>query len=306
MYGYIYLTTNLINNKKYIGKKKSDIFLGNKYLGSGIALNSAIEKYGRSNFTVELVDMADSLEELNEKEKFYIEKYNAVLSEEYYNIANGGDGGIVWGTEENHPSKHTDRAGEKNPSYGKHWYTNGEINIYLRETDIVPDGFYRGCTRIRGRKKGCFKHSDETKKKISKSLKGRKMSPESIEKIKNYYLNMTDEQKNIRSENCRKRQLGKKYTDEHKNNISKALKGRVKSKEECENISKRQKERFRKLKENNININFGYNQTGTTWVHRYIDGIKECHMVKQEELENYLNNGYTIGRGKIKKQYNDN
>ena len=35
MYGYIYKTTNLVNGKIYIGQKKSDVFLGDKYLGSG-------------------------------------------------------------------------------------------------------------------------------------------------------------------------------------------------------------------------------------------------------------------------------
>ena len=35
MFGYIYLTTNLINEKKYIGQKTSNKFLGESYLGSG-------------------------------------------------------------------------------------------------------------------------------------------------------------------------------------------------------------------------------------------------------------------------------
>ena len=50
MYGYIYLTTNHINGKKYIGQKKSNVFLGEKYLGSGKILKQALKKWCRKFF----------------------------------------------------------------------------------------------------------------------------------------------------------------------------------------------------------------------------------------------------------------
>lgn len=43
MYGYIYKTTNLINNKIYIGQHKHEKF-DIKYFGSGYALVNAIKK----------------------------------------------------------------------------------------------------------------------------------------------------------------------------------------------------------------------------------------------------------------------
>lgn len=97
MYGYIYKTTNKINNKIYIGQKKSDVFLAEKYLGSGVRLKSAIKYYGKENFSVELVDTADSLEKLNEKEIYYISYYSSTNPEIGYNISFGGGGisGIV-------------------------------------------------------------------------------------------------------------------------------------------------------------------------------------------------------------------
>ena len=54
-YGFIYITTNKINGKKYIGKKK---YCGNyeTYLGSGIAIKNEIAKYGRENFTREIIE----------------------------------------------------------------------------------------------------------------------------------------------------------------------------------------------------------------------------------------------------------
>lgn len=49
--GYIYLTINRVNNKKYIGKHST--LSGEKdksYLGSGFILSKAVKKYGSKNF----------------------------------------------------------------------------------------------------------------------------------------------------------------------------------------------------------------------------------------------------------------
>ena len=45
MYGYVYITTNLINNKRYIGQHKSDKF-DTKYKGSGTLITQTFKKYG--------------------------------------------------------------------------------------------------------------------------------------------------------------------------------------------------------------------------------------------------------------------
>ena len=70
MYGYIYKTTNLINGKIYVGQKMSTVFLKEEYLGSGRYLNNAINKYGRENFKVELIEWCENSEILNEREKY--------------------------------------------------------------------------------------------------------------------------------------------------------------------------------------------------------------------------------------------
>ena len=85
---YIYLTTNLINGKKYIGQHYGTIT--DKYLGSGVALTRAVNKYGKENFKKEILEIVKK-EEINEKEKYYIDLYNAVFSDEFYNIAYGGN-----------------------------------------------------------------------------------------------------------------------------------------------------------------------------------------------------------------------
>ena len=84
----IYKTTNLINNKFYVGK---DVHDNPNYLGSGLALNRAIEKYGKENFRKEVLERCDTLEQLACQEIHWIEKLNAIT--EGYNIANGGNGG---------------------------------------------------------------------------------------------------------------------------------------------------------------------------------------------------------------------
>jgi len=63
----IYKTTNLINGKIYIGL---DTHNNPKYLGSGKLLHFAIEKYGISAFSKEIIDRGETIKELNEKEKY--------------------------------------------------------------------------------------------------------------------------------------------------------------------------------------------------------------------------------------------
>ena len=94
MYGFVYMTTNHINGKKYIGQKKYD--KANKwqtYLGSGIHLKRAINKYGSKNFSKIILEDCKTKEDLDKRERYWIEYYNAVKSDEFYNIASGGDGG---------------------------------------------------------------------------------------------------------------------------------------------------------------------------------------------------------------------
>lgn len=90
---YIYLTTNLINGKKYIGQHTGQI--NDSYLGSGVVLVKAIEKYGKENFTKEILEICEK-EELDEKEKYWIAYYNALEDDNYYNQTEGGQKGDGW------------------------------------------------------------------------------------------------------------------------------------------------------------------------------------------------------------------
>lgn len=95
-HGFIYITTNLINGKKYIGQKKIDSgYRWNTYLGSGKLLLKAIDKYGGENFRRKIVDISKCEDELNTKEKEWIKRFDAVKSEDYYNLIDGGISGKV-------------------------------------------------------------------------------------------------------------------------------------------------------------------------------------------------------------------
>lgn len=167
MYGYIYMTENLINHKRYIGKHKSEIFK-ESYLGSGVYLLRAIKKYGRNNFKViKVLQECDSLDSLNNAEKYWISFYNATKSDEFYNIAHGGDSGdlvtalpkdkydkyIKKLSDSHKGNKHwvrkynADLSGKNNPVYGKICYNNGVKDIYINKDEIEKYeamGYHKG------------------------------------------------------------------------------------------------------------------------------------------------------------------
>ena len=92
MYGYIYKTTNLINGKLYIGQHKSEEY-DSSYYGSGKLIRRAIEKYGITNFSNEVLCECLSKNDLDKMEKHFIKKYDSRNSLVGYNISFGGDGG---------------------------------------------------------------------------------------------------------------------------------------------------------------------------------------------------------------------
>ena len=123
-FGFIYITTNLINNKKYIGKciySRQNNW--RTYLGSGIYLKRSIEKYGKVNFKREILKEAFNEEELNVLEEEAIKEYDAVNSSEFYNLKETSIGGDCFTT---HPNKERIRkmrvkqmSGKGNHQYGK-------------------------------------------------------------------------------------------------------------------------------------------------------------------------------------------
>lgn len=101
MYGYIYLTTCTVNNKKYIGSHKYDKEeLDPRYIGSGKTFSKAVRKYGKNNFICEVLEYCETKDDLVVKEQYYISLYDAVSSDEYYNIDSGRGNSHTYITDE--------------------------------------------------------------------------------------------------------------------------------------------------------------------------------------------------------------
>lgn len=264
---FVYLTTNLINGKQYIGDHTADS-INDNYLGSGkpYFLN-ALNQYGKKNFKREILEFFDTKEEAFYAQEKYINKYNTLAPNGYNISPKGGhrvSGCIAEETKEkiskaNSGKKRSITArtkisltrikfqiakGKNNPMYGKHFN---------------------------------FEHTEETKEKMSKSHKGLP-SPNKGKKIT-------------------------PFSDEHKKNISLSLKGKKLSKEHKENISKAKKGQNvgKKLSEehkNKISLNSGSRKPevkeklskakkGKTWEEIYgIEGAK----LRREKNKQFKNN----------------
>ena len=153
---YIYQTTNLINNKKYIGKHHGQ--LNDNYLGSGLLLQKAIEKYGKQNFKKKILQIVETEEELNEKEKQYITFFDAIKNPNFYNIADGGQGGYITKGYSPEQRKAVNKkisealCGEKHPMYGKQHTEETKQKIknslkeyWTQEKRQERSQKYRGC-----------------------------------------------------------------------------------------------------------------------------------------------------------------
>ena len=92
MYGVIYMIVNLLNGMRYVGQTRQPLkkrmyqhAKANSYIGN------AIRHYGWKNFTVEVIEECETLEQLNEREKFWIAYFNC-KHPNGYNLTDGGDG----------------------------------------------------------------------------------------------------------------------------------------------------------------------------------------------------------------------
>lgn len=89
-----------MNDRFYYGvrrcKSNCDIF-EDKYFGSGVLLKAAIKKYGKENFTKELVFIFGDRREAYDWEKELITKEFLHANPSCYNIRPGGEGGSISG-----------------------------------------------------------------------------------------------------------------------------------------------------------------------------------------------------------------
>jgi group I intron endonuclease len=122
----IYITTNLINGKQYIGR---DSHNNPNYYGSGTFLKKAIRKYGRENFKKEILEVCQSEDHLSIREEYWLNYYDAGNNPMFYNIHNHSHGSGSGEKSSWYGKRHCEitkkklserKNGKNHPNYGKH------------------------------------------------------------------------------------------------------------------------------------------------------------------------------------------
>lgn len=144
----VYKTTNLINGKIYVGQDSKN---NPEYLGSGVIIKKAISKYGKQNFKKEILDVAKTKEELDNKEIFWINELHSKDIEIGYNIASGGGGclGCVASDERiSRVKKEGIYKGENNGNF-KYLIKKDELfNLYITNNKTINEiSKYYGCSK---------------------------------------------------------------------------------------------------------------------------------------------------------------
>lgn len=183
---FIYITTNLVTNEKYIGKHYGE--LNDSYLGSGKILIRAIEKYGKENFKRDILYISKTAEENNIKEKEFIKAFNAVEDRTFYNIAEGGNGGDIFHSlplEQQKQIRERARkqcSGKGNPMYERHHSEKTKELLRQIDKSYTQTKEYRQSMSkaVSGDKNGMYgkNHTEESKRKMSIAKKGKKLGKE--------------------------------------------------------------------------------------------------------------------------------
>ena len=158
---YVYLTTNTITGHKYIGKHSTKN-TNSRYLGSGTRLKLAIEKYGRENFTKEILSVHESAEAAYVAEDEAIHSNNAIVDEMFYNIAKGGRGGSYERT----------LAPRSEDKIRRGWHHTIEAKIGMSKNHSPNSAWPKGMPK-----------SEQTKMNMSKARTGVKLTEEHCKKI---------------------------------------------------------------------------------------------------------------------------
>ena len=182
-YYIVYRTTNLINGRYYIGSHHT-FKIEDGYLGSGVILKKALRKYGRSNFSREVICFCTSYEAMREVETCFVKYHLDNFASRCYNISYSGTGAMLGELNSFYGKTHTDEtkeklselakgrmAGENNPFYGKkHTYEtiqklkegrpNSEDCLNMRNMFVAKSNYW-WCTPW-----GCF-YSDRYAAKVS-------------------------------------------------------------------------------------------------------------------------------------------
>lgn len=197
-HGIIYLVINKISLKKYVGQtrasvsKRWEVHCQAARQGKTYAISNAIRKYGKDGFILLEIDSAESLEQLNDLEVFYIKFFNT-LRPNGYNLDSGGKYYIT------HPETKAKiaLANTGRPSHRKGKKHRPESIEKMRQSQKGKPGTRLGhhCSPETKAKLRAFRigkpgnpHTQEFKDRLSERnkgntyMRGRKQSPEHVRK----------------------------------------------------------------------------------------------------------------------------
>lgn len=301
----VYKHTNKISQKCYIGitgqekyKKRWQNGLG--YLHQTKFYN-AIKKYGWDNFTHEILFSDLSLEEACQLEKELIIKYDSISNG--YNLNEGGE--LI-------TYEHSAETVEKLRRLI--WITNGSKNKRIYQEDLVNyPGFYKGYSFTDLQREAQEKRNQLYKQKCEQEFQdwlatkptcktcGKLMTEkygrgEYCSKSCAVTHTHTDETKQLLATMNKQGicgNLGKSFSEDHKQKIGQGNSGKVRSVETKKKISEANKGQIpwnkgKKLTEKRVRIN---------------NCIQEKNIL-EPELSEYLANGWVRGRLKRNKEEN--
>jgi group I intron endonuclease len=210
-YNFVYLTTNLINDKKYIGDHSTndlDCWKTKTYLGSGKLITKKTKEYTKKNFKKEILEFFPTKQEAFDAQEKYIIQYNTLVPNGYNISPKGGRGCKEW-------IKHSDetkrKIGEANKISLKGMIRSEESKQKQSQTNMghLTSNETREKLRIAnlGEKNPMFgkQLSEESKQRQSNSLKGHIVSEETREKLRK--ANSGKKQSEEAKENNRQAQL---------------------------------------------------------------------------------------------------
>ena len=188
--GIIYKIENKLNKKVYVGKTtKIDNF--ESYYGSGKIIKAALKKYGKESFTKEIIHYAFSMEELNEKEIYFIKHYNSAIPNGY-NIGLGGEGNSLFYYDNN-----TIQVIKEKRKIGIHNYYKSDDYLIVGSKERSANNSGKN-NPMYGKSGHTKPHTEKTKKTLSDINKGKKLSNATKRKISiSAKESMTEERKQM-------------------------------------------------------------------------------------------------------------
>ena len=219
---YIYKITNNINGRYYIGARSCDYQIeDDPYFGSGKILNQAVKKYGKQNFTKQILAKFNSRQQAFNAQKEIVNQQFIKL-QETYNITVGGN--MPPSNKGKHFSQqHKEKL--RNSNLGQKRTDQTRLNISLAgigsTNGFKPGNDYgsshKGTVVVKDKQGNRFRISKEDPRWLSGELVGINKGKPSILKGR------------IRSEQVRnnisKGKKGVQFSQQHKLHISQSKKG---------------------------------------------------------------------------------